>query len=173
MEAKQAFEQYTQLHGIAIKHIHCDSGRFANQLFKQHVKASHQMITFCGINAHHQNGRAEWRICNITEASYTMLLHAAQRWPKAIVSNLWPQALKHALNIQNSVPRVGRTFSPLSKFAGTPVEPNLQHLHPFGCPFYMLENPLQGRKLFPKGKAHTCVGIYLGRLPHHASSIPP
>ena len=101
-----------------------------------------------------------------------MLLHAAHRWPNTIISNLWPQALKHATNIRNALPRAGQKESPLSLFSGTTVQANLSHFHPFGCPVYILQEPLQGQRMYPKWNEHSKVGIYLGRSPHHASTIP-
>ena len=59
IEAKQAFERYAHSHGVSIKHYHCDNGIFKSKLFRQHFDKSHQTITFCGVNAHHQNGVAE------------------------------------------------------------------------------------------------------------------
>ena len=88
--------------------------------------------------------------CSISENARTSLLHAAHQWPKAIAANLWPQAIKHVVNVRNSLPRPGKTESPLSKFAGTSVQPNLKHFHPFGCPVYVLQAPLQTRNPFPK-----------------------
>ena len=66
------------------------------------VHQTHQTITFCGVGAHHQNGIAKQQIRDLMESTRTMLLHAAQQWPKAITSNLWPQALKHTTNVQNA-----------------------------------------------------------------------
>jgi hypothetical protein len=57
-------------------------------------------------------------------------------------------------------------------FAGTTVEPNLKHFHPFGCPVYVLQAPLQSGNMFPKWKERSRVGIYLGRSPHHAATVP-
>ena len=170
--AKQAFERYAHRHGVKIEHYHCDNGRFADKAFVDAVHAVHQSITFCGVGAHHQNGVAERRIRDITESARTMLLHAAHRWPKTIISNLWPQALKHAVNVRNALPRAGQKASPLSTFSGTTIEPNLKHFHPFGCPVYVLQTPLQGQKMFPKWKERSRVGIYLGRSPNHASTVP-
>ena len=109
---------------------------------------------------------------DITENARTSLLHAAHRWPKAIAANLWPQAIKHVVNVRNSLPRPGKTESPLSKFAGTSVQPNLKHFHPFGCPVYILQEPLQTRSPFPKWGECFRIGILLCHSPHHASSVP-
>ena len=172
LDAKHAFERLAEQHGVHILHYHCDNGRFANKAFVDDVRAAHQTITFCGVGAHHQNGIAEWRIRDITENARTSLLHAAHRWPKAIAANLWPQAIKHVVNVCNALPRPGKTESPLSKFAGTSVQPNLKHFHPFGCPVYVLQAPLQTRNPFPKWGERSRIGIFLCHSPHHASSVP-
>ena len=67
---------------------------------------------------------------------------------------------------------MGKTESPLSKFAGTSVQPNLKHFHPFGCPVYVLQALLQTRSPFPKWGEHSRIGIFLCHSSHHASSIP-
>ena len=149
IDAKHSFEHLAEQHGVRILHYHCDNGRFADKAFVDDNRAAHQTITFCGVGAHHQNGIAERGIRDITENACTSLLHAAHRWPKAIAANLWPQAIKHVINVRNSLPRPGKTESPLSKFAGTSVQPNLKHFHPFGCPLYVLQAPLQTRSPFP------------------------
>ena len=72
----------------------------------------------------------------------------------------------------NLLPRPGKTESPLSKFSGTSVQPNLKHFHPFGCPVYILQAPLQTRSPFPKWGECSRIGIFLCHSPHHASSVP-
>ena len=144
VEAKRAFERLAQSHGVTIRHYHSDNGLFDTKLFKESVDQSNQTLSFCGPNAHHQNGKAENRIKDITTHARTALLHTAHRWPKAVNAHLWPAALKHYTNVRNSLPtefvtsqRIGRKRifesahgSPLSKFSGTEVEPNLDHFHP-------------------------------------------
>ena len=172
IDAKHAFECLAEQHRVRILHYHCDNGRFADKAFVDDICAAHQTITFCGVGTHHKNGVAERRIRDITKNACTSLLHAAHQWPKAIAANLWPQAIKHVVNVHNSLPRPGKTESPLSKFSGTLVQPNLKHFHPFGCPVYILQAPLQTRSPFPKWGEHTRIGIFLCHSPHHASSAP-
>ena len=63
--------------------------------------------------------------------------------------------------------------SPLSKFTGTTVEPNLEHFHPFGSPVYVLENSLQQyNTMYDKWKERSRVGIFMCHSPHHATSVP-
>jgi hypothetical protein len=54
--AKEAFERWSMSHGVKIKHYHADNGRFAENAFMQHVDKCNQTISFCGVNAHFQNG---------------------------------------------------------------------------------------------------------------------
>ena len=172
LEAKHEFERFAQRHGVTVQHYHCDNGRFADKEFINDVKNALQTISFCGVGAHHQNGIAERRIRDLTESARTMILHAAHRWPKTITANLWPQAVKHATNIRNALPRNNKTKSPISIFSNSDVEPNTKHFHPFGCPVYVLQAPLQTGSPHPKWAERSRVGVLLCHSPHHAASVP-
>ena len=65
VEAKTTFETYASKHRVTMKHYHADNGRFADNLFIKSVSDQHQTITFCGVNAHFQNGIAEKAICDL------------------------------------------------------------------------------------------------------------
>ncbi|KAL7484859.1 hypothetical protein ACHAW6_010465, partial [Cyclotella cf. meneghiniana] len=104
LQAKQAFERFASERGVRIRHYHCDNGRFADNAFKQHAEQQQQTLTFCGINAHFQNGIAERAIRDLTEAAWKQLLHAKARWPKCIHLALWPYAMRCALHIYNTAP---------------------------------------------------------------------
>ncbi len=79
LKAKQAYKQFASEHGIRICHYHCDNGRFSDNAFRQHAEQQQQTLTFCGINAHFQNGIAERAIQDLTEFTRKQLLHARAR----------------------------------------------------------------------------------------------
>jgi hypothetical protein len=126
VEAKEAFEAYSQSFGVKIRHYHADNGRFADNLFLQSVREAGQTISFCGVNAHFQNGIAEKRIRDLQESARKQLLHAKSRWPKAIELNLWPCALRVANHLRNSLPDKEDASSPIKRFSQVKVGPHLK-----------------------------------------------
>jgi hypothetical protein len=171
--AKEAFERYARTHGVDIKHYHADNGRFADVDFMNAVRTSGQGISFCGVGAHHQNGVAEKRIRDLTEAARTSIIHASHRWPTAVNAHLWPYALRAAAAIRNLVPPKGHTRTPIEAFSGTHHAPReqLKHMHPFGCPIYVLEDALQKGNSLNRWDKRSRVGIYLGQSEQHATSV--
>ena len=93
-EAKHAFERLSKSHDVNIHHYHANNGLFDTKIFTASIQKSGQTLSFCGVNAHHQNGKAEKRIRDVTDGARTALLHAVHRWPNAINATLWPAALK-------------------------------------------------------------------------------
>jgi hypothetical protein len=104
INAKLAFERFAAKHGVAIKHYHCNNSRFTDNAFKQACKQGNQRLTFCGVDAHFQNGIAERAIQDLSESARKQLLHARQRWPAAVHSALWPYALRNAALMHNNLP---------------------------------------------------------------------
>jgi hypothetical protein len=88
--AKQCFELYANERGVKIHRYHADNGRFADNGFIEACKSSNQRISYCGVNAHFQNGIAEKRIRDLQDATRTNLLFAMHRWPRMIFVHLWP-----------------------------------------------------------------------------------
>jgi hypothetical protein len=114
-----------------------------------------QGLSFCGVNAHHQNGRAEQRIRHLTEAARTRILHAAHRWPKVITAHLWPYALHLASDIGHNISRDSeegekKAKAPIKLFSQVPVKVQLKLYHPFGCPTDVLHDTLANGKYYPK-----------------------
>ena len=65
--AKQSFEHFARDLGVKSIHYHADNGRFADNRFIQACKDNSQGLTYCGVNAHFQNGMAEKRIRDLQE----------------------------------------------------------------------------------------------------------
>ena len=59
LRAKKAFKACSRSLGVQMLHCHANNGRFANNAFITSVTQSGQTISYCGVNAHFQNGRAE------------------------------------------------------------------------------------------------------------------
>jgi transposase InsO family protein len=174
MEAKEAFERYAKQHGVLVQHYHSNNGVFTSHAWRDHCTDARQGLSFSGVNAHHQNGRAERRIRELQESARTMLIHAHRRWPQAISANLWPYAMRMANDAINIMPSIKNADaqSPLSTFAGSQVNPNPNDWHHFGCPVYVLDVRLQSNgAIFDKWRQRSRVGIYLGRSPQHARSV--
>lgn len=183
VEAKMAFERIAHSYYVVIKHYHCDNGLFDTKEFKLAIERANQTITFCGVNAHHQNGKAEQRVGDVTTNARTSLLHAAHRWPKAVDPFLWLCTLKHYVNLRNNLltkyvagGKDGRKKLPdkyidstLSKISGFISEIDLKNFHPFGSPVYVLENNLQAKLAHNKWADRSKIGIFLQNSPLHSS----
>ena len=107
------------------------------------ISISNQIITYCGVGAHHQNGFVENHIGRLTRGTRTLLLSVQRRWPEAIGEILWPFAWKEYERCFNelSISKDGRT--PIEKFSQTRRELVVRDYHPWGCPVYVLTERLQ------------------------------
>ncbi len=171
LEAKAAFERFAKSHGVEVKAYHADNGRFAEKAWQQDAEAKGQRLTYTGVNAHFQNGRAEKRIRDLQDMGRTQLIHAHRRWSDAISPYLWPYAMRTANAVLNtaSFPKDGR--SPTELFTGVPVTPNSTHAHTFRCPAYVLDNRMQAGHKIPKWAERSRVGVYLGPSWAHSKSV--
>ena len=52
-EAKLAFEQVCNAHGVRVTHYHSENVLFDTKVFKASVTKDQQTLSFCGVNAHH------------------------------------------------------------------------------------------------------------------------
>ena len=171
VQAKHVFERAAEQRGVKVVHYHADNGRFTDNAFIADCNAQRQSLSYCGVNAHFQNGIAERRIRDLQEQTRTSMLYAMNKWKRMILICLWPYAMRHANDVSNSTPRKGEENSPLEKFTGVPVRPKLRHFHGFGCPSYVLDNALQSGQGVPKWKQRARLGVYLGPSPSHARTV--
>ena len=171
VQGKIAFEKFCEARGVTVRHYHADNGRFSDKGFVNHVAKCRQSITYCGVNAHFQNGMAEKRIRDLQEQTTTMLVHAESKWPNVITSNLWPYALREANETLNATPNKVTGKVANQTFSGNDAPTVLRHYHPFGCPTYVLNDSLAAGKSIPKWQKRARLGVYLGRSPNHAQSV--
>ena len=171
VQAKHAFERTSKQRGVKIRHYHADNRRFADNAFIQDCKIQGQSLSYCGVNAHFQNGIAERRIRDLQEQTRTSMLYAMSKWKKMILISLWPYAMRHANDVANATPKKAKNSSPLEIFSGVKVAPKLRHFHSFGCPTYVLDNALHSRQSAPKWRQRSRLGVYLGPSPNHARSV--
>jgi hypothetical protein len=84
---------------------------------------------------------------------------------------LWPYAVRHANNIYNNVPLQGSEESPIERFTGVKISPQLRHFQHFGSPAYVLNNGLQQGQKAKKWTQRARIGVYLGQSMQHARTI--
>jgi hypothetical protein len=136
---------------VIIRHYHANNGIFAANKWLAHVETNDQSITFCGVCAHLKNRVAEKRIQDLQENAWTMMLHAANKWPTAQSILLWPYALRLANQANNSTPRKNKSHQlPIEIFSRSRIRPKLTEFHRFGSPVYILRGPLQTGLQVPK-----------------------
>jgi GAG-pre-integrase domain len=171
LEAKVAFELLSASYGVKILHYRGDNSRFADNMWRQDIAKKSQQLSFCGVGAHHQNGRAEKRIRDLQNQAITSLIHANRRWHEAIDARLWPNALRAADEAIINTPFAGQDLIPLELFARTQVSPHLQDQHLFGCLVYVLDGRLQFGSKTNKWAMRSRLGIYVGKSTQHSQSV--
>jgi hypothetical protein len=157
--------------GAVVQDYLTDDGAFKANNFVSHIHDTHQLLRFCGTNAHHQNGVAERDIQSISNIARAMILHASMHWKEGIDASIWPMAITYATHIYNSTPKDG--VSPLDIFTGSTVPRHrLMDMHVWGCPVYVVDPKVQqGRKL-PRWQPRSHRGVCMGLSLQHTSEVP-
>jgi hypothetical protein len=169
--AKCAFKTFATKNGIKIQHYHCNNGQFSDNSFKQACHKQRQQLTFCGVNAHFQNGTAKQAIRNLSESARKQLLHARACWPQAVHFALWPYTLRNAALLHNALPVLEDGTSRLELFSSICVGCNMKHVHTFGCPVFALQNALASGNQLPRWSPCAHLGLNLGPSPMHARNV--
>ena len=58
VKAKHNFERVYKSHSVTVQNYHSNNGLFDTNIFKDIVSNAGQTLSFCGVNSHHQNGKA-------------------------------------------------------------------------------------------------------------------
>ena len=139
VEAKLSFENICDSYVVKSFQYHADIGIFDTKKIKEVCNVAKQTLNFCGVNAHHQNGKTENRIKDVAKRASTYLLHAAHLWLNPMHASLWPYDINNYVNLRNSITtnfkpenfhgsnKILATYdsSPLAQFYGYKVEANL------------------------------------------------
>jgi len=171
IKAKIAFEKFAESCGISVSHYHPNNVRFVDNAFIMDAKEQGQSISYCRVNAHHQDGKVEKRIRDLQVQARVMIIHEMNQWNDAAAPRLWPYAVRLANEIINMTHRSKDGKVPLSIFSNSSQSPGLETLHPFGCPVYILENALQQGNKIVKWENRSRIRMYLGPSPRHARSV--
>ncbi len=163
VKGKRAFELMARHGGVSVRNYLGDNGVFAKQLWKEHCELENQTHNYCGVGAHHQNGKSERTIRTIVNMARSMLLHAMIHWPDETSLDLWPFAMKYAAYLWNKTPNKFSGLSPEEIFYRTKAEKSdLKHMKVFGCPTFVLEPKLQDKQKIPKWLPRSRMGQILG-----------
>jgi hypothetical protein len=154
-----------------VKQYHADNGRFAEKVWKNDVLLQGQLLSFSGVGAHQQNGRAEKQIRDLQDMARTSLLHANRMWPDTVNVHLWPYALRHANESINLTTFPNAQVTPTEKFSGVNVGPTYKDIHTLGCPAYVLDSKMQNSMKGGKWTARARLAVYLGKSEQHARSV--
>ena len=107
----------------------------------QAIAEDGQTISFCGPEAHHQNGVTKRAIQTIISKARTMMVHADAHWPEEFDKRLWPFAMDYASHLWNRTPRMDGSRAPLEKLLNIDFKCNdLLRARVWGCPAYFLES---------------------------------
>jgi len=121
-----------------------------------------------GVDAQHQNARAERAIQTIMYMARTFMVHASLHWTDRGSDDLslWSFAVKHSVWIYNCVPNARSGLTPLEL-----VTKDILCCHVWGCPMYVLEAKLQNDQKLPKWNRRACLGQFVGFSDEHSSLV--
>jgi hypothetical protein len=173
--SKVRFKEWLwEMAAIEITHLHSDNGIFTADMFRDDCKSKHQLQSFSGVRAKHQNSLAERAIQTVIYMARTFMVHVSLHWTEHGVDDLalWGFAVKHDAWIYNRVPSRSSGLTPLELLTKTKVDhEDFLRTHVWGCPVFVLDPKLQDGKKIPKWNRHSRLGHFLGFSNEHSSLV--
>ena len=158
--------------GVVIKAYNTDNGIYTATEFQKELDKEGQQIRFSGVGGHHHNGVAENAIKTTIRSARTSMIHSALRWPEMTAKELWPLALSHTVWLHNNTPRSANGYSPEELWCRSKSQHNdLQRMHVWGCPAYVLDPRSQDGMKIPKWEPRSRRGQFVGISPLHSSHV--
>ena len=102
---------------------------FDTKRFKEEYNTAKQTLSFCGVNAHHQNGKSDDIIKDVTTGVRKFILHASHCWRNVIYASLWTAIMNKYFNLINSIPTnfSTRNLSQKEKYQSPMILPLYQY----------------------------------------------
>lgn len=170
--SKREFESWAAQFGVKIQSIRADNGVYTVQPFKEACKQQQQLLTYCGIGAHWQNGIAERFIGVITERACSILLHAMVKCPDIIKEDMWTFAVQHSVLFHNESIRKNQKTSPYYQFTGQNAPWSIADFKVFGSPAYVLDKAVKDGNNISMWASRVWQGVYIGPSTCHSSNVP-
>lgn len=172
VETKHLFERDAVTAGVMVQAYNTDNGVYTAKEFLHELAEKGQGHRKSGVGGHHHNGVAENAIKNVIRSARTLMIHAALRWPSMTERELWPLAVDHAVWMHNNTPKADTRFSPEELWCKSKSQhSDLQRMHVWGCPTYVLDPRSQDGKKIPKWDPRARRGQFVGISPLHASHV--
>ena len=133
-------------YGVHINSYIADNGVFRANEFVSHIRERNLKLSFCDINAHHKNGATERAVRTVSECSRDLMIFATFYWHSEITSELWHIIVDYTVYLYTHLPNE-KSIAPIDLFTGvTTSRHELNDLHIWGTPVYVLDPVLQARK---------------------------
>ena len=172
VRSKHQFEAFAASFSVTVKSYLADNHPFDKSEWTTDCANQQQTCLFSGVGAHHQNPSERYQQ-TIFNMARTMMMHFAMHWPEDAETNLWPFAVDHAVYIWNHLPNMQSAVAPIDTFTELLHfgYRDLQRLHVFGCPVYVLDPKMQDGKKLPKWQRRSRRAVYLGTSQNHGSTV--
>ena len=138
-KVKHAYERLAGTSNVRILRYHADNGRFTDASFSNDCGDNDQILSFCGVGSHHQNGIVEKKIRDIVEYARTLLAHGAYLWSEKIKKYMQSFARKAAERMHNYYMLDKDNLSLAKRFIKTKCPRDICREHPLFCPVYVLD----------------------------------
>ena len=176
VKAKINFERDAQSQLAVIKGYHTDNGIFNASYFMKELLKNQQKIRFSGASASHQNGIEESAIKAVVTMERAMLIHAALRCPKYILStDIWTAAINYAIWIYNQILGIQSGLSAIeiwSRSRFDQVSETLSNYHVWDFPAYILEPKFHKPGVnIPKWDPRSQRGVNMGFSKMHSTKV--
>lgn len=172
---KEKFEEYLlNTANVRVDHYHSDNGIFQSAAWRDHCRMKSQTQSFSGVNAQHQNAKAERAIGIVMNMARTFMVNVSLNWAGNGVNNvnLWPLAVKHAVWLYNRIPNRTTGLTPLERLTGIKSDHrDLRRTHVWGCPAFVLESRLANGQKLPKFDWKRRRGQFVGYSAQHSSTV--